>query len=94
MRGDIAKALEDVGHPAADVRIFDGNVADSLTKASEGADVLVCGSRGWGPVGAAVLGSVSNRLAHTASCPVLAVPSGAREIAGTGRSGAAEPKGR
>jgi nucleotide-binding universal stress UspA family protein len=81
LRGDIEQALSDAGRPgAAEVHLFDGAVAETLLKAAEGAGLLVCGSRGWGPVGAALLGSVSNRLAHSAPCPLLAVPDGARPL--------------
>lgn len=38
------------------------------------ADLLVCGSRGYGPVLRVLLGSVSTHLAHHAPCPVLVVP--------------------
>jgi nucleotide-binding universal stress UspA family protein len=81
LRGEITEAAAAVGRPDAEVRIFDGMVADALLKASEGADLLVCGSRGWGPVGAAALGSVSNRLAYTAAaCPLLAIPPDTRPL--------------
>jgi nucleotide-binding universal stress UspA family protein len=36
----------------------------------------VCGSRGYGPVRAVLLGSVSRRLAGEAHCPVLVLPRG------------------
>lgn len=39
-----------------------------------GADLLVAGSRGYGPVLRVLLGSVSTQLAHKAPCPVLVVP--------------------
>lgn len=39
-----------------------------------GADLLVAGSRGYGPVLRALLGSVSTQLVHNAPCPVLVVP--------------------
>jgi nucleotide-binding universal stress UspA family protein len=42
-----------------------------------GADVIVCGSRGTGPVSRAVLGSTSTSLLHHAGCPLLVVPAGA-----------------
>jgi len=45
-----------------------------LVSASEGYDLLVCGSRGRGRMLAAVLGSVSARLVDQAHCPVLVVP--------------------
>jgi len=43
---------------------------------SEGADLIVVGTRGHTAVAAVVLGSVTLRLLHLAHCPVLAVPPG------------------
>jgi nucleotide-binding universal stress UspA family protein len=42
------------------------------------ADLIVVGTRGYGPIVGLVLGSVTLRLLHVATCPVLAVPAGAR----------------
>jgi nucleotide-binding universal stress UspA family protein len=39
-----------------------------------GADVIVVGTRGHGPIAGAVIGSVTQQLLHLAPCPVLAVP--------------------
>jgi nucleotide-binding universal stress UspA family protein len=44
-------------------------LADTL-----GAELIVVGSRGWGPSRAAVLGSVSGELARSAGRPILIVP--------------------
>jgi len=41
-----------------------------------GADVIVVGTRGHTAIGGLLLGSVTQRLLHIASCPVLAVPAG------------------
>jgi nucleotide-binding universal stress UspA family protein len=46
---------------------------------TDGIDLLVAGSRGYGPLHAVVAGSVSRHLAHHAPCPVLVVPRGARD---------------
>lgn len=46
-----------------------------------GADVIVVGTRGHAPVAGLLLGSVTQRLLHIASCPVLAVPPGTRTAA-------------
>ena len=45
--------------------------ADVLVRVSEHADLLVCGSRGYGPVRSVLLGGVSRRLVNGAGCPVL-----------------------
>jgi nucleotide-binding universal stress UspA family protein len=54
--------------------LLDGDSAGELAKASEHVDLLVLGSRGYGPLGAVVLGSVSSTLVRAASCPVVVVP--------------------
>ena len=47
-------------------------MADSAKEA--GADLIVVGTRGQGPLKGLLLGSVTQRLLHVAPCPVLAVP--------------------
>jgi nucleotide-binding universal stress UspA family protein len=42
----------------------------------EGADLIIVGTRGHSPIAGLLLGSVTQRLLHIASCPVLAVPAG------------------
>jgi nucleotide-binding universal stress UspA family protein len=39
-----------------------------------GADVIVCGTRGFGALAGVFLGSFTQRLLHIAPCPVIAVP--------------------
>lgn len=53
-----------IGHPARTVV----EVAEK-----EGFDLIVTGSSGHGQAGALFLGSVSDRIAHRAHCPVLIV---------------------
>ena len=52
--------------------------ADVLIRVSEHLDLLVCGSRGYGPVRAVLLGGVSRRLTAEAQCPVIVVPRGVK----------------
>jgi nucleotide-binding universal stress UspA family protein len=54
-----------------------GDPAHELAVESEVADLLVVGSRGYGPLHAVLLGGVSGRVARTAACPLLIVPHGA-----------------
>lgn len=61
---------------AASGRALNGVPGATIVEACEelGADLLVAGSRGYGPVMRVLLGSVSTQLAHKAPCPVLVVP--------------------
>lgn len=61
---------------AATGRVLSGTPAGAIAEACEeiGADLLVAGSRGYGPVLRVFLGSVSTQLMHRAPCPVLVVP--------------------
>jgi len=61
---------------AATGRVLSGVPGAAIVEACEeaGADLLVAGSRGYGPVARVLLGSVSTQLAHKALCPVLVVP--------------------
>lgn len=47
--------------------------AQALIERSEGADLLVVGSRGRGALRSVLLGSVSHRCVHHAACPVVIV---------------------
>jgi nucleotide-binding universal stress UspA family protein len=52
-----------------------GEVVDELSVVGErGVDLLVCGSRGYGPLRRVLLGTVSAGLVRQASVPVLVVP--------------------
>ena len=72
--------------------LLHGDPAETLAEATSDLDLLVLGSRGYGPVKGTLLGSVSARVMAAASCPVLVVPRGAgrhsaRRVAGRGRAG-------
>jgi nucleotide-binding universal stress UspA family protein len=61
-----------------DVDALIGDPVEVLVAASEHLDLLVCGSRGYGPLRAVLLGSVSGAVMMAARCPVIAVPRGVR----------------
>jgi nucleotide-binding universal stress UspA family protein len=58
------------------VRAVSGLAGPALVEAAHGMDVLVTGSRGYGPLGSVLLGSVSRYVADHARCPLLVVPRG------------------
>jgi nucleotide-binding universal stress UspA family protein len=57
-----------------DARVAGGEVADAVARESADADLLVIGSRGYGPLRRVVLGSSTGKILHAATCPVLVVP--------------------
>lgn len=67
--------LEHAGlaHPP-ESRLVAGSAAHALAAASADADLLVVGTRGRSGVSGALLGSVSQYLAHRAECPLVVVP--------------------
>jgi nucleotide-binding universal stress UspA family protein len=53
------------------------NPADVLVERSHELDLLVIGSRGYGPLHSVLLGGTSGRVIRDAACPVIVVPRGA-----------------
>ena len=53
--------------------VQEGNAAQVLLEAADGADLLVVGSRGHGGFAGALLGSVSQHCAHHAPCPLVII---------------------
>lgn len=58
----------------AQTEVLRGRPADALIKLSEKVDLLVIGSRRWGPMARLLFGSTGEALAHDAGCPLLVVP--------------------
>ena len=56
-----------------ETRVVGRHPALALVEASEGADLLVVGSRGYGGLADALLGSVSTYCIHHAHCPVTVI---------------------
>lgn len=75
LRATIAALGDDVTIEAEAVI---GDPADVLVDVSRHLDLLVCGSRGYGPLRAVMLGSVSRRVTAEAHCPVVVLPRGIR----------------
>lgn len=70
-------ALRQAHEQAPDVPVtsslYEPPAASALLAASEGADLLVVGSRGLGGVKALTLGSVSSECVRRARCPVVVI---------------------
>jgi nucleotide-binding universal stress UspA family protein len=64
------------GEVPVETDAFVEDPADVLVRVSENLDLLVCGSRGYGPLRAVLLGGVSRRLTAEAQCPVIVLPRG------------------
>jgi nucleotide-binding universal stress UspA family protein len=64
------------GEVLVETDAFVEDPADGLIAVSRNLDLLVCGSRGYGPTRAVLLGGVSRRLANEAHCPVIVLPRG------------------
>jgi nucleotide-binding universal stress UspA family protein len=52
------------------------DAADFIIAASHNVDLLICGSRGYGPKRAVLLGGVSRKVTSGAHCPVIVLPRG------------------
>jgi nucleotide-binding universal stress UspA family protein len=82
-RRALDEALDRVGERvAAGAELVEGNVVDTLaTLDRRDADLLVCGSRAYGPLRRVLLGGVSSRLLRRSALPLLVVPR-AGDVAG------------
>jgi nucleotide-binding universal stress UspA family protein len=72
----LSAAIAEVSPPGSvQVRelVVEGNPAQAILDAAREADLLVVGNRGHGEFTDALVGSVSNRCVHHATCPVVVV---------------------
>jgi nucleotide-binding universal stress UspA family protein len=83
----LAAVLAELGEIATGAVPF-GDPARELAYAADHLDLLVTGSRGYGPVRRLMLGSTSSKLVHGAPCPVLVLTRGAQDAAGEGAEAA------
>jgi nucleotide-binding universal stress UspA family protein len=72
------KRVEESGGRLTDAHLMEGKAADEILELAEqiGADLVVIGSRGLGPVGRIALGSVSEAVIHHSRSPVLVLRGG------------------
>jgi nucleotide-binding universal stress UspA family protein len=75
IQSEIAHLGDDV---PIEIDVLAGDPAEALAEVSGHLDLLVCGSRGYGPLRAVLLGSVTRRLTSEARCPVIVLPRGVR----------------
>lgn len=74
-REDQEDAIRDLpGDVEVTSEIVEGIAARVLLDVSADADLLVLGSRGYGPIRRVLLGGVSTRVAGATSCPLLVLP--------------------
>jgi nucleotide-binding universal stress UspA family protein len=76
----VESALAEIGGSGVDSEadLVYGHPADALLDFTDSLDLLVMGSRAYGPHRAVLLGGVSRRVIAAARCPVLVLPRGAR----------------
>jgi nucleotide-binding universal stress UspA family protein len=65
--------------PAPHGDVVVGEPVDVLVDLSGRVDLVVCGSRGYGPIQSVLLGGVSHGLLRDSRAPVIVVPRGAGE---------------
>jgi nucleotide-binding universal stress UspA family protein len=83
---EVDEAVNDLAVEASgDVAV--GMTVDELVELSSTVDLLVLGSRAWGPVRRTVIGSTAAHLMRKSHCPVLVLPRGAA----TGQPGEKDP---
>ena len=76
----VRESLESAAHDlpiAATTALREGDPADELAEHSAQLDLLLTGSRGYGPLRSVITGGVSGRVIRSARCPVVVVPRGA-----------------
>jgi nucleotide-binding universal stress UspA family protein len=78
--GDAMSAL------GVDAHVTYGDPAEELTLYSASIDLLILGSRNYGPLGRLIHGSVAKRLARSARCPLVVLPRGAASASATSTS--------
>lgn len=77
MRTQLEKAVAGLpGVVRAEPVLLTGDAALQVAEQTETLDLIVTGSRGYGPLRAVLLGAFGGRLLRDAACPVLVLPRG------------------
>jgi nucleotide-binding universal stress UspA family protein len=92
LRDEVERSLKEAGVTAAYVEIRQGHVAPLIVEAAQHASLVVVGSRGHSALAEMFIGSVSQRVAREAPCPVVvlrpaAAPAANRIVVGVDGSG-------
>jgi nucleotide-binding universal stress UspA family protein len=78
-RADLDRCVAELPDDIAAAGVFlGGRPGPELAEQSHSLDLLLVGSRGYGPLRAVLLGGVSHALVRSAACPVIVLPRGAR----------------
>jgi nucleotide-binding universal stress UspA family protein len=77
----IAETVLAVARGDETTEIRHGAIADELLAVTREVDLMVMGSRSYGPVRRTLLGSTSDAIVHRADCPVVVVPRSAHDEA-------------
>jgi nucleotide-binding universal stress UspA family protein len=86
-------ALGEIRDVEGESVVIDGDPAQVLADQGVELDLLVVGSRGYGPLRRVLLGGVSGRVIELAPCPVIVVPRGAKNRPAQTSQQAAEHRG-
>ncbi|HXV29562.1 MAG TPA: universal stress protein, partial [Sinorhizobium sp.] len=73
--GDAAEHARGIGVANVDKRVEPGDYAETILAVAEevGADMIVVGNRGLGPLRGMLVGSVSQKVVQHANCSVMVV---------------------
>jgi nucleotide-binding universal stress UspA family protein len=74
LRTRVQADVEALNGVAIETRVVPGPAAEVIAEQADGADLIVIGSRGYGPQHSVLVGGVSRKLVDNAPCPVLVVP--------------------
>ncbi|MEV4420235.1 universal stress protein [Patulibacter sp. NPDC049589] len=92
LREDAQATLDDAAGRvvglAVETSLLDGSAVHALSQPGAGADLLVVGSRDFGPVGRILLGAVGARLSRHCPTPLIVVPRDAAATSSAAATGA------